>query len=59
MCLEYGYSATLPDGSANPQTKAQFAKAQIGRIIKEAVQNQERSAARTTAEATVVPIVLN
>lgn len=58
MALEYGYSATLPDGSANPQTKAQFGKAQIGRIIREAVRNQEASAAKITAEAAVTAIVL-
>ena len=25
-CVRGGYSATLPDGGANPETKAQFAK---------------------------------
>jgi hypothetical protein len=62
MALEYGYQATIPDPAnpgqtiPNPQTKAQFGKAQIGRIIKEAVRNQERQAARAAAEAGITDI---
>ncbi len=64
MALEYGYQATVPDPAnpgqtlPNPQTKVQFAKAQIGRIIKETVSHQERRAAQQTAASGVTDVVL-
>ena len=36
-----GYSSTLPDGTPNPQTAAQFAKAQIIAYVKQVVKNHE------------------
>lgn len=48
----YGYQATV-NGEPNPQTKAQFAKAQILRFVKESVKaveaNADAEAARTAA----------
>ncbi len=64
MALEYGYSATIPDPAnpgqtlPNPQTKAQFGKDQIGRIIQQAVKHQERKAAEQTAGDAITEIVL-
>jgi len=29
VCNQYGYQPTLPDGSANPQSATDFAKAQL------------------------------
>jgi hypothetical protein len=64
MAITYGYQATIPDPQnagqsiANPETKAQFAKAQIKRIITEAVKNAEMHEARKAAEATVTDITL-
>lgn len=40
-----GYSATLPNGQPNPQTQAQFAKAQIILYVKEIVKQEEAKAA--------------
>ena len=37
ICQHGNYSDTLPDGSPNPQTKAQFAKAWVVNQIKQAV----------------------
>lgn len=56
LAIEWGYSATLPDGTPNPQTKAQFNKAQIRRIIKEAYRNGKRAIILAQAEATVPDI---
>lgn len=58
ICLEYNYQAVLADGTANPETKAIFAKKTIGNIIKNMVINQDKMAATNTAIATVTPIVL-
>ena len=57
MAITYGYQATI-DGSPNPQTKVQFARSQIKRIIIEAVHNAERQTALATAESTVTDITL-
>lgn len=37
MCGQFKYQATLPDGTPNPQTCAQFADEQIARLIREHV----------------------
>lgn len=64
MAIHYGYQANLPDpnnaGSTipNPETKSQFAKAQIRRIIMEAVKSAEVTQAHITADATVTDITL-
>lgn len=47
----YGYSATLPNGTANPQTKGQFAKAQLAKHLKEIVKLQESNTAAAAAAA--------
>lgn len=41
----YGWSATLPDGSNNPETKAQHRARRIKEYIKEVVFAEERKAA--------------
>lgn len=59
----YGYQATLQDGTPNPQTKAQFAKAQVARFVKEVVKGYEatrageiaRKAAHDAAENEITP----
>lgn len=45
MCAWHGYSATLPDGTPNSQTKGQFVKARIAAFVKESVKNAETAAA--------------
>lgn len=35
--ITYGYVPTLPDGSANPESEAQFTKRQIQEFIKQVV----------------------
>jgi hypothetical protein len=53
----YNYSPTLEDGSANPETKSQFAKRKVIEFIKAAVRETEiqdaTNAAATTAAASV------
>src|SRR5687767_13052504 len=46
-----GYSATLPDGSANPQTKAQFVRAHVAQYLKNCTKTYEAEVARLTALA--------
>lgn len=48
----FDYQETLPDGSPNPETKAQFAKRQVVRFVKNVVRQAEVEDARTTAQAT-------
>lgn len=45
----YRYAATLPDGSPNPQTKAQFAKQRVLAYVKEVVVACESAAAGAAA----------
>lgn len=49
----YGWSATLLDGSPNPETKAQHRARRIKEYIKEITRSQETIAAR----AVVIPAV--
>ena len=49
FAANYGYQATLVDGTPNPQTKAQFTKAKLIEIIKGAVKAAESQAAVETA----------
>ena len=57
FCTYYGYAATLPDGSANPMTKAEFFNRTLTNHIKTVVKQVEGDAAvittRQTAEAQV------
>ena len=48
----YHYSATLEDGSPNPETKAQFAKRRVIEFIKQAVREAEVEDARNDAATT-------
>jgi len=48
----YGWSATLPDGSANPETKAQHRARRIKEYIKAITRSQETAALQA---AVVVP----
>lgn len=48
----YGYSAVLPNGQPNPQTKAAFTKAWLISTIKQAVKEQEGMIAAQTAQNT-------
>jgi len=45
----YNYSPTLEDGSANPETKTQFAKRKLMEYIKQAVREAEIQDATNTA----------
>ena len=48
-----GYRATLSDGTANPQTRAQFAKQQIALFVRESVKLYEAEQARATNDIDV------
>lgn len=52
LCSYGGYQALLPDGSANPVTKAAFAKSVLLVVVKDIVRNQERATAIAAAAAT-------
>jgi len=45
----YNYATTLEDGSANPETKTQFAKRKILEFVKRAVREAEIEQARNEA----------
>lgn len=45
----YGYRVTLDDGSPNPQTKTQFAKAVVADYVKKIVRQWEAQQAGQTA----------
>lgn len=47
LCARFGYQALLPDGTANPQTKALFARD----IVKDWITNEVRQHERGTAVA--------
>lgn len=49
ICKDMGYSATLEDGSPNPETKAQFAK----RVIIERIKNMVTSGELKEAEEAI------
>jgi hypothetical protein len=55
MTVRYGYSTTLPDGSANPETAAQFTKRTWRQMLVDAVLEHERNTARA-AVADPVPL---
>jgi DNA-binding LacI/PurR family transcriptional regulator len=46
----HGYQTTLPDGSANPETKSAFAKKVIARQVAEAIKIQRLFDARKAAD---------
>ena len=56
MAERGGYSATLADGEPNPQTKAQFAKSEIARIIKDVVREYELAVARSAVTVSEVTL---
>lgn len=64
VAVVYGYPANIDDPQTpgqtipNPQTKAQFARAVIRRIIVNAVREAEMRSAKATIEASVVNIDL-
>jgi hypothetical protein len=55
LSAAWGYQATLPDGSANPQTAGQFVQARVARFLREsylaAKSDQDAEAARQTSLA--------
>jgi hypothetical protein len=58
FALAYNYKTTLPDGSANPETKANFARRMVKENIIGIVKSQETKTAIETAQGTINPIVL-
>jgi hypothetical protein len=46
ITVRYGYSATLPDGSPNPESPAQFTKRQWRQFLVDAVLEHERNTAK-------------
>ncbi len=48
---EFGYQSTDQDGQPNPQTPAQFTKAQVIEYIKQVTRNYEASLAAQAARA--------
>lgn len=53
----WGYSATLPDGSANPQTKGEFVRLKIAAWVKSEVHAHELATAQ--AAVTVSDVVVS
>lgn len=53
-----GYSATLKDGTPNPQTQAQFAREFVKKYIVSTVRDYEREQARASAVSTVADVNL-
>ncbi len=53
ITTRYGYQATLPDGSANPQTKAEFARQWIIQRLIDEVKQQEIAVLAATDASTV------
>lgn len=47
---QYEYRDTLPDGTPNPETRAQFARRQVILWVKRTVRQAEVEAAREAAE---------
>lgn len=56
FAAHFGYTATLPDGTANPQTSAQFARDTVKAWIKQTVKEHEEQVAVDDARAAVVPV---
>lgn len=53
LCSLHGYRATLLDGTANPETKQQFAKRKIIEKIKDDVRSIELSSSYATSQQTI------
>jgi hypothetical protein len=51
LCAHGDYQETLPDGTANPVSRAAFAREQIISFIRRAVRQHERDQARNAALA--------
>ena len=49
VCARYRYSATLPDGSANPETQGQFVQRMVREFLKNAVRSHEAKVAGAAA----------
>jgi hypothetical protein len=52
LATQWGYLSVLPDGTANPQTKAQFVKAELARYCKRVVVAYEAAQAAATQSTT-------
>lgn len=48
--IQYGYQATLEDGSDNPQSKAEFAKQKLIEFVKEVYKASKVKEAETTKQ---------
>lgn len=51
ICARFGYRDTLPDGSANPETRGQFAMRMMREQLKNWVKEYEIATARDNAAA--------
>ena len=58
LAIEWGYQVTI-DGIPNPETKSNFNRRQIARVIKEAYKNGKRKGILAAAELTVPDITIS
>jgi hypothetical protein len=58
FAAHYGYKATLPDGSANTETKTTFARRMLRQHIVDIVRGAEQAAAVDNASKSVQEITL-
>lgn len=47
----HGYTPKLPDGTDNPETRAQFVRRKVAEHVKGVVREHEAAAARANADA--------
>ena len=56
MCARHGYSATLGDGTPNPQTRREFVRQRIAQWVRGEVREHELNTARSLV--TVAPLTV-
>jgi hypothetical protein len=53
LCALHGYQVTLPDGSANPETQAVFAKRMVIEGLKRKIRDYRNTQAQIAVQAAV------
>lgn len=54
LSVRFGYSATLPDGSDNPQSPAEFVRLRIAQWVKSETRDHELKTAQAAVSVTEV-----
>lgn len=54
ICVKYGYSSTLSDGSANPETQAQF----VRRMYQQQITRDIKDGLKLIADQTISPVTV-